>query len=266
MLKAALMIIVPARNEEASIASVVHSVRHIFPDTPLLVIDDHSSDATAQVAAEAGAQVVRPPKHAGLGGCLRTGYQIALERGFETVVRIDGDGQHEAEDISGILRALKDTGADVVIGSRFLTSDRWQTSWVRIVGIVALRCLLAPALGQTIRDPTSGFIGVGRRALELLANLEAPYPEAGALIALKRSGCRIHEIPCRMYPRRAGRSSMTFLTSLFYASRVLAGLPPRTMQRKNIPEYPASAPVRDSSVPPSLESGPKPPAISTCQD
>jgi hypothetical protein len=224
MLKSRLLIIIPARNEEASIGRVVRSVRHVLPGTPILVIDDHSSDSTGQAAADAGAQVVRPARHLGLAGCLRTGYRVALERGFETVVRVDGDGQHEAADIPGILRALTETGADMVIGSRFLTPGRWRTSLVRYLGIAALRGLVARALGQTIHDPTSGFIGVNGRALELFASSQAPYPEAGALIALKRRGCRIHEIPCRMYPRRAGQSSMTFLTSVCYTGRILEKL------------------------------------------
>jgi glycosyltransferase involved in cell wall biosynthesis len=258
MLKSPLMIIVPARNEEASIGRVVRSVKRVLPGTPLLVIDDHSSDATARVAAGAGARVVRLPKHLGLAGCLRTGYRIALEQGFETVVRVDGDGQHEAADIPGMLRALQETGADIVIGSRFLTPGRWQSSLVRSMGIAALRRLVARSLGQTIHDPTSGFIGVNRRALELFANSQAPYPEALALIALKRTGCRIHEIPCRMYPRRAGRSSMTFLTSLCYTGRILAGLPRKMILRENIVGPPRGAPVRDACIPPSPESRPEP--------
>ncbi len=223
-MKSKLIVIVPARNEEASVGRVVQSVKNILPGTPILVIDDHSTDSTGRIAASAGARVVRLPRRLGLAGCLRTGYRIAVEEGFKTVVRIDGDGQHEAADIPGILRALDRPGADIVIGSRFLTPGGWKSTLLRAAGIVTLRGILAVALGQTILDPTSGFIGVKGRALELFANSHAAYPEAGALIALKRDGCCIHEVPCRMYPRRAGRSSMTFVTSLRYTGSILSSL------------------------------------------
>jgi glycosyltransferase involved in cell wall biosynthesis len=218
------MVMIPARNEEAAIGAVVRSVKNTLPGIFVLVIDDHSSDATAQMASSAGARVVRLSRPLGLAGCLRTGYRIAVRKGFSTVVRIDGDGQHEAADIPELLGAMHASGAHIVIGSRFLTPRRWRTSLVRAVGIAALRYALAGKLGQTVHDPTSGFIGVRGKALKLLASACAAYPEAGALIALKREGCRIHEIPCRMYPRQAGRSSMTFVRSLFYMGRILSSL------------------------------------------
>jgi hypothetical protein len=224
MLTRRLIVIIPAWKEEASIGKVVRSIGLVLPDAPVLVIDDHSGDATSFVAAEAGAQVHRLSRHLGLGGCLRSGYRIAFEQGFETVVRVDGDGQHDAKDIPIILRRIEETGADVVIGSRFCGSADWQSSPLRRAGIALLRRLASSALGQTIHDPTSGFIGVNRRALKLLAQLHLPYPEIAALINLKREGCQIDEVPCRMYPRSAGRSSMTFFTSLGYARSIFATL------------------------------------------
>lgn len=223
-MKQGVLVIVPARNEEASVGHVVGSVKTALPGIPVLVIDDHSRDATARIAHSAGARVLRPLRRLGLAECLRTGYRFALENGFRTVVRIDGDGQHEAADIPSVLHALQVSGAEIVVGSRFLPPGQWKTTLLRSAGIASLRYLLAGALGQTIHDPTSGFIGVRGRALELLANSHAPYPEAGALIALKREGCRIHEIPCRMYPRQAGRSSMNFVTSLCYTGSILSSL------------------------------------------
>jgi len=99
MKKHSLLVIVPARNEECSVGDVVRSVGCALPGTPVLVIDDHSGDRTAQAASDAGARVVRLARHMGLAGCLRTGYRMALDEGFERVVRVDADGQHEAADI-----------------------------------------------------------------------------------------------------------------------------------------------------------------------
>ncbi len=217
------MVIIPAFNEAGTIAEVVRSVHRALPGAPVLVVDDHSNDGTSLDAAAAGARVLRLKKHLGLAGCLQAGYSMARDQGFEIVIRVDGDGQHEADDIPNMLRAMDVTGADVVIGSRFAANGRWSTTLPRAAGVALFRQVAATALGTTIFDPTSGFICVSSRALELLANAQpAPYPEVSALIGLKRNNCRLHEIPCRMYKRRTGRSSMTFLNALRYTAVVLA--------------------------------------------
>jgi glycosyltransferase involved in cell wall biosynthesis len=220
-----LIVIIPALNEEGAIGAVVRKVKRVLPDTPVLVIDDHSTDRTARIAGDAGADVVRLHTHLGVGGCVRTGYQIAFERGYEQVIRIDGDGQHEARDIPRILGALASSGADVVIGSRFIPPGEWQSSFARSLGIALFRRLLAPVLGKAILDPTSGFIGINRQALAVFAHrLPHVYPEIGGLILLRRNRLRFHEVPCRMYPRRTGKSSFTFLNSFHYTTHVLAGI------------------------------------------
>lgn len=220
-----VMILVPARNEEAAVGEVVRAARRVMPSTPILVVDDHSRDATARVAAEAGARVVRLEAHRGLGGCLRAGYQHALDKGYEYVIRLDGDGQHEAADIPRMLAALQSARSDVVIGSRFVDNGTYKSSLTRSVGIALFRRLLAPVLGKTIYDPTSGFIGVNRNALRIFArHLPGVYPEIGGLIMLRRNDFRFHEISCRMYPRRTGRSYFTVLKSTEYTLHVLAGL------------------------------------------
>jgi glycosyltransferase involved in cell wall biosynthesis len=223
-----LAVIVPALNEEAAVAQVVCSVREAAPGVPVFVIDDYSSDRTAAEAERAGADVVRLPVHLGLGGCVQTGYKLALELGYDYVIRVDGDGQHEALDVPRILEALESTGADVVIGSRFVDFDKHaghhesRTSRLRSIGIALLRRLLAPITGSAIHDPTSGLIGVNRRALEVFAR-EFPlaWPEIGVLAMLRRHDLRFHEIPCRMYQRRTGKSSLTAWRSCQYIFHVL---------------------------------------------
>jgi len=223
-----LMVIIPALNEEGAVGDVVRAVKLVLPDTPVLVIDDHSSDRTARVAEDAGADVVRLHTHLGVGGCVRTGYQIAFELGCERVIRIDGDGQHEARDIPLILEALASTGADLVIGSRFLKQGEpgeWRSPLGRSIGIALFRRLLAPLLGKTVSDPTSGFVGINRRALSVFARRLPPaWPEIGALIMLRQNQFSFHEVSCRMYPRRTGRSSFTFVKSLQYTAHVLLGI------------------------------------------
>jgi glycosyltransferase involved in cell wall biosynthesis len=220
-----LLVIVPALNEQAAVGNVVRSIKRVLPDTPVLVIDDHSQDATAAVAREAGANVLRLPVHLGLGGCVQTGYKLGFELGYDYVIRVDGDGQHETADIPKILNALIATDAEVVIGSRFIEKSSAHTSFARWVGIAFFRQLLKPILGQTIHDPTSGFVGVNRRALHVFSEIfPLEYPEIEVLVVLQRKRFRFHEVPCRMYPRRTGKSTITLLTSFRYMLHVLLGV------------------------------------------
>lgn len=220
-----LLVIVPALNEEASVGAVVRAVKAVLPATPVLVIDDHSTDSTSAVATEAGAMVVRLPVHMGLGGCVQTGYKLGYELGYDYVIRVDGDGQHEPADIPRILDALTSTGAEVVIGSRFLEPGGRHTSIPRFLGIAFFRLLLKPILGKTIHDPTSGFVGVNRRALQVFSNIfPLEYPEIEALVVLQRKRFQFHEVACRMHPRRAGKSTITMWTSFRYMLHVLLGV------------------------------------------
>jgi hypothetical protein len=220
-----VMVIVPALNEERAVGEVVRATQAVLPGVPVLVIDDHSTDGTAIAAAEAGAQVLRLPVHLGLGGAVQAGYKLAFEMGMEYVVRVDGDGQHDPADIPRILESLQSTGAEVVIGSRFLETGQKHTSVPRSVAIVFFRLLLRPILGKTIHDPTSGFVGVNRRALGVFAaSFPLTYPEIEALVVLQRRRFRFHEIPCVMLPRKTGKSSITPLKSMFYMVHVLLGV------------------------------------------
>lgn len=220
-----VMIIVPAWNEEGAVGQVVRSIRERMPEAPVVVIDDYSDDATATVASMAGARVLRLPVHLGLGGCVQTGYKMAWEMGFDYVIRVDGDGQHEVEDIPEIFRTLITTGAEVVIGSRFISNGGSQTSRARSIGIAFFRLLMRPILGRTILDPTSGFIGVNRRALQLFSrSFPLTWPEIEALVVLQRRRFRFEEASCRMHPRRTGRSSITAIQSFRYMLHVLLGV------------------------------------------
>lgn len=217
--------LVPAWNEEASLAAVVESAIILHPDIPVLVVDDCSGDGTAQVAAKAGAMVIRLPIHLGLGGALQTGYKYAFEAGFDYVIRLDGDGQHDPRDIARILQALQESGCQVVIGSRFLAGRKTYTSLPRGVGIALIRVFLWPILGRTISDPTSGFTGVDRRALEVFSRtFPLAYPEIEILVVLQRKRFRFEEVPVKMFPRQAGKSSITAWNCMQYMVHVLLGV------------------------------------------
>jgi len=221
----ALLVIVPAYNEAGAIAGVVADIRQHVPGVPVLVIDDGSVDQTAHAARAAGAEVLPLPHHLGLGGCVQAGYKLAFELGFEYVIRVDGDGQHDARDIPRVLEELRTSGCEMVIGSRFLTPGAGHTGVVRRLGIWFFRMVLRPILGKPVRDPTSGFVGVNRRALQVFSvSFPLEYPEIETLVVLQRRRFRFAEVPCKMRPRVAGRSSITALKSLYYITHVLLGV------------------------------------------
>jgi glycosyltransferase involved in cell wall biosynthesis len=220
-----LLVIIPAFNEQGAIANVVADVHRRVPGAPVLVIDDCSIDGTIAAARSANADVLPLPHHLGLGGAVQAGYKLAFELGYDYVIRVDGDGQHNAADIPRILETLKTSGCEMVIGSRFVESNGWNSSFLRRLGSRFFRAVLRPILGQTVHDPTSGFVGVNRSALQVFASsFPLEYPEIEALVVLQRRRFRFVEVPCKMRPRMTGRSSITAMKSFYYIAHVLLGV------------------------------------------
>jgi glycosyltransferase involved in cell wall biosynthesis len=203
-----LLILVPAFNEGAAVGSVIESVRATMPGVPVVVVDDCSLDNTVSAAKTAGADVLSLPHHLGLGGAVQAGYKLAYELGFQYVIRVDGDGQHEPRDIPRIFDALRESGCEMVIGSRYMNGNAVYSSPLK-----------------QVRDPTSGFVGVNRNALQVFSrSFPLEYPEIEALVVLQRKAFRFQEISCRFHPRRTGKSSITPLKSIYYIVHVLLGV------------------------------------------
>jgi glycosyltransferase involved in cell wall biosynthesis len=220
-----LLILIPAFNEEGAVGGVVREVQAVMPGVPVLVVDDSSTDSTVTRAREAGARVLELPHHLGLGGCVQAGYRLAFELGYEYVIRVDGDGQHDPRDIPRIFETLEKEGCEMVIGSRFVDGNGVHFGPLRAVGIAFFRAVLRPILGKPVRDPTSGFVGVNRTALAVFSrSFPLEYPEIEALVVLQRRRFRFVEVPCRMRPRQTGRSTITAMKSLYYIVHVLLGV------------------------------------------
>jgi glycosyltransferase involved in cell wall biosynthesis len=220
-----LLILIPAFNEVEAIAGVIQEVRGVVREASILVVDDASTDGTDQRARSAGADVLRLPYHLGLGGGLQAGYMLAYELGYEYVIRVDGDGQHDPKYIPALLDTLRETGCHMVIGSRFHNGNGRYTNAVRALGIWFFRLVLRPILGKPVHDPTSGFVGVNREALQVFAgSFPLEYPEIEALVVLQRKHFQFQEVPCKMRPRKTGRSTITAVKSLYYIFHVLLGV------------------------------------------
>jgi len=217
------LLIIPAFNEAGAIANVISSVRAFFAGD-VLVIDDGSEDDTGSLARSAGAMVVRHACNLGIGAAVQTGFIYGLTRGYDFVVRQDGDGQHDPAQIPRLLAVLEAGDADIVVGSRFLAREGYQSTLVRRIGIFILG-IVSSLVGTRVTDPTSGNWAVNRRALTVLAKQHPDdYPETEALVMASRAGCRVTEVPVVMYARIAGQSSISTLYSGFYMIKVVVAL------------------------------------------
>jgi glycosyltransferase involved in cell wall biosynthesis len=220
-----LLILIPAFNEVGAIAGVIREVRGVMREAPILVVDDASTDGTDRHARSAGADVLRLPYHLGLGGGVQAGYKLAYELGYDYVIRVDGDGQHDPKYIPDLLKTLRETGCHMVIGSRFQNGNSDYTNSIRALGIWFFRLVLRPILGKPVRDPTSGFVGVNRQALQVFTgSFPLEYPEIEALVVLQRKRFQFREVPCLARPRKTGRSTITAVKSLYYIFHVLLGV------------------------------------------
>jgi glycosyltransferase involved in cell wall biosynthesis len=219
------MVIMPAHDEEASVASVVAEVRAADPAFQIVVVDDGSADHTAELAERAGAIVLRLPFNLGIGGAVQTGYQYALENGFDIAVQVDGDGQHDPGEISRLLEPILDGRADMVVGTRFAEGGGYRGTRLRRVGIHIFAAVVSLMVRQRVTDTTSGFRAVNRKAIRLFAD-EYPhdYPEVEATVVLSRHGLKMIEVPVQMRIRETGNSSITALRSVYYMIKVLLAL------------------------------------------
>jgi hypothetical protein len=215
-----ILVILPAYQEERSIGGLVRSLRERYP-YDALVVNDGSTDNTGDAARGAGATVLDLPCNLGIGGAVQTGFLYARSRNYDVVVRIDGDGQHEIDDIPKILEPILAGRADAVIGSRFLGETGYRGSIPRIFGIRFFRFLVNVTTGYRVTDPTSGFIAINRRLVAFYSDhYPSDYPEVDAYILMHRLGARALEVPVRMYDRSEGKSSITAFRAVYYMVKV----------------------------------------------
>ena len=216
------LVVVPAYNEEDAVAGVIRDLRRHAPWADVLIVNDGSVDETSMRARRAGVTVIDLPVNLGIGGAVQTGFQYAYAHGYDMAFQFDGDGQHRARRLADLAAPLLAGEADLVVGSRFLRPRGMTARGLRLVGIKMLCSAISAVVGQRVTDPTSGFRGAGRRAIELFAQ-EYPqdYPEPESLVLMWRQGLRVCEVPATIRRRRRGVSSIGAMTGIHYMSRVL---------------------------------------------
>jgi hypothetical protein len=228
--------IVPAFNEAGAIGQVVDEIRVFDSGVDVLVIDDASHDATANVARAHGAYVVTLPFNLGIGGAVQTGFRFAAQHGYALAMRVDGDGQHDPAEFGPLLALVESGEADVCVGSRFAGSDGYRSSRSRRVGIRILARTVSLLTGQRLTDTTSGFQVLNRKAIVLFAaDYPHDYPEVEAAVMAHKHRLRLAERPVHMRERSAGQSSIRGFQTVYYMSKVMLAILIGALRRRATP-------------------------------
>ena len=215
------LIIIPAYNEQESIKKTVEDIMEKAPHFDYIVINDCSTDKTKEICETEEFNVIHLPVNLGIGGAVQTGYLYAARNGYDIAVQVDGDGQHDPQFLSKMADYMEAEHADMVIGSRFIDKEGFQSSGARRVGIKYFTMLIKFLTGTKITDPTSGLRMVNREIIELFAE-EYPkdYPEPESVVAILRRKKKVLEIPVIMRERSGGVSSISMKKSVYYMIKV----------------------------------------------
>jgi glycosyltransferase involved in cell wall biosynthesis len=217
-----VLVIIPAFNEEATIAGVIREIQSLKAGYVIVVVNDGSTDGTYEEAKKEGALVIPLPINVGIGAAMQTGFHYAAEKGYDLVAQVDGDGQHPARELPKLIDMVEHGGADVAIGSRFLERRGFQSTFIRRVGIRYFELLHRMLTRVRVTDSTSGFRALNRRALGI-ADRYYPdeYPEAESIVLFSLNSLRIREVPVSMRERQGGESSIRgFARSVYYMVKV----------------------------------------------
>lgn len=220
------LVIIPAFNEGRHIEKVVKDVRRAFSEGRILVVNDGSTDQTSDIARNAGVIVLDLPVNIGYGGAVQTGFRFAAEHGYSAVITLDGDTQHDPDSIHNLIAAAKQTGADVVIGSRFLEGN-YKMSFIRRIGVQIFSIIATRYTGITFTDPTSGFQILNRKAFSYLSegdNYPLDYPDVNIIMAMHKMKFTVNEAPVTMREKPEGKSMHSGYKPLIYVVRMFLSI------------------------------------------
>ncbi len=215
------LVIIPAYNEQGGIEKTVQDVQKHAPDFDFVVINDCSTDNTLEICRKNQFPVVNLPVNLGIGGGVQTGYVYAYRNGYDIAVQLDGDGQHNAVYLKDMAEKLTGEHLDMVIGSRYIKKEGFQSTGLRRMGIKYFTWLIRLVTGQKIMDPTSGMRMVNRDVIEFYAkNYPKDYPEPESVVTILKKGKKVREIPVQMNAREEGVSSISPKKSVYYMIKV----------------------------------------------
>lgn len=215
------LIIIPAYNEEENIKNVIDNLINNYPQFDYIVINDCSSDSTKKILEDNDYNHINLPVNLGIGGGVQTGYKYALEQGYDIAIQMDGDGQHDPRFFGSVIEHIKQGNTDIVIGSRFIEKNGFQSTGLRRIGIRFLSSLIKLVSGIKVKDVTSGYRAVNRKFIEIYANEYAQdYPEPEAIVNAAIHNARILEYPVLMFERVGGESSISTFKSIYYMIKV----------------------------------------------
>lgn len=215
------LIIIPAYNESSNIERTVAMIEKDSPDFDYVIINDCSTDHTLAICRQNGFNVIDLPINLGIGGAVQTGYLYAKAKGYDLAVQVDGDGQHNPAFLSQMVKVMAETGANMVVGSRFIENQGFQSSFARRLGIRYFMVLIKALTGQTITDATSGLRLVDKELIErFAAAYPEDYPEPEVIVDVLTNGYKVTELPVIMNERQGGESSISFKKSIYYMIKV----------------------------------------------
>lgn len=220
-----ILVLIPCYNEEENIVNTVERLRAACPQVDFLVINDCSTDRSAELLKRHGYPFLDLPVNLGIGGGVQCGYRYAAANGYDVTVQMDGDGQHDPAYLEAVVRPVLDGQYDMCIGSRFITKEGFQTSFMRRVGIRFLSCLIRLLCGRRVLDVTSGFRATNARMTAYFSeHYASDYPEPEAILAACLAGFTVGEAPVVMRERQGGVSSISSLKSAYYMIKVSLAL------------------------------------------
>lgn len=215
------IVIIPAYNEEKSIVKTVQDICEHAPEFDYVIINDCSTDQTLSVCRKHHLHVLNLPVNLGIGGAVQTGFLYAYKNGYDYAVQFDGDGQHDAQYLQKMRDYMIEQNADMLIGSRFLEKEGFQSTGMRRFGIRYFSALIKFLTGQKITDPTSGMRMINRDILAMYSeSYPKDYPEPESVVAIINSGKKVMEYPVVMRKRMEGTSSISPLKSVYYMIKV----------------------------------------------
>lgn len=215
------IVIIPAYNEEKSIEKTVADIRENAPEFDYVIVNDCSKDNTLKVCTEKGMHVLNLPINLGIGGAVQTGYLYAYKNGYDFAVQFDGDGQHDARFLHEMRDYMVEHGLDMLIGSRYIEKEGFQSSGLRRFGIRYFSALIRLLTKAKVTDPTSGMRMVNREIIGIYADsYPKDYPEPESVVAILNMGKTVGEYPVVMRERTEGVSSISPLRSVYYMVKV----------------------------------------------